>query len=230
MTQSIQQTLNQLRQGGIVAQLPGDLSLPYSLSVADAMLAAPVLAVEVQMMGAESGTLITDLCRRADGNMLVGVNGVETGEALQTAVSAGAQFLSSPTFDLQMAQYCQNHQVVYIPGVISIMAAQLAANAGSRLIRLRTGGDGGPAFVQHLQDAFPELGVLVAVIDDTDLTYAQAYARMGAVALLAGSSLFAGTHQSMAEMIANARQYRQAWEAGRAEREQSAFASRNGKA
>lgn len=208
--------LQQLKSGGIIAMLPGDIPLATSLAVADALLAAPVLAAEMALDGAASQSLLSDLRIRAGGNMLVGVRGIEDGGTLQTAVAAGAQFLSSPRFELDMMLACREQHVVYLPGVISIMAAQLAANAGCDLIRLRTGGQDGPNFVRRLRHTFPQLGVLVEVVDDQQaLAQTKAYAAAGATAMLAGPSLFADAAQPMAEIIANARDFRTAWEAGR---------------
>jgi hypothetical protein len=59
------QTLDKLKNAGIVVALPGDLPLAAILPIADALLASPILAVDVAFGGDELPQLLHDLRQRA---------------------------------------------------------------------------------------------------------------------------------------------------------------------
>jgi len=65
--------------------LPGDLPLATILPIADALLASPILAVDVAFGGDELPQLLHDLRQRAGDKLLIGVSGVETAVQLQAS-------------------------------------------------------------------------------------------------------------------------------------------------
>lgn len=198
-----------IKEAGIIAMLPGDLPLQSILPVGDALLAAPLQAVEVED-GDNATTIIADLRRRAGNHMLVGAGHITTAPQLEMVIAAGAQFVTSPRFNETVMVHCRTREVLYVPSVISVLAAQAAYQAGCRLIRLRTGGPAGPDYVNAVRTALPELSVVVAA----DITTANVghYIRAGAVAVVVGKALFAGPDQPMTEVISNARRLQKAWE------------------
>lgn len=206
--------VRRLEQAGILAGLPGDLPLPSSLHVLDALLAAPVLGVMVQgtAVPADAARLITDLRQRGRENWLVGVDGVETAVAADAFIDAGAQIVTSPRLDLALMAHCLARGVFYLPGVISLLAAQAAQQAGCAMVQLRTGGPSGPDYVKQVRKLIPELPLLVT--GDVSPLSASAYAAADASAALVGAPLYAGPQQTMAEIITNARQLQRAWEEG----------------
>jgi 2-dehydro-3-deoxyphosphogluconate aldolase/(4S)-4-hydroxy-2-oxoglutarate aldolase len=213
---AIEEIIARLKQAGIIALLPGALPLHIIWPLADALLAAPVLAVEVVTRGAKSQggseSLIADLRQRAGSHMLVGAGGVDTAEEVNVVMAAGAQFVASTRFETTVMASCQASNVLYLPGVISLMAAQAAYRAGCRLVQLTTGGPGGPAYLKTLRASIPELDVIVTgKLIETD---AAKYAQAGAMAIAVGQALFAGPPQPMAEVIVNARAWQRAWEQG----------------
>jgi 2-dehydro-3-deoxyphosphogluconate aldolase/(4S)-4-hydroxy-2-oxoglutarate aldolase len=214
---AIEEIIARLKQAGIIALLPGVLPLHAVCPLADALLAAPVLAVEVVVTrGVKShggsDNLIADLRQRAGNHMLVGAGGVDTAEEVDAVVAAGAQFVTSTRFETTVMASCQASNVLYLPGVISLMAAQAAYRAGCRLVQLTTGGPGGPAYLKTLRASIPELDVIVTgKLVETDATK---YAQAGAMAIAVGEALFAGPPQPMVEVIVNARAWQRAWEQG----------------
>ncbi|MCP5097744.1 MAG: hypothetical protein GY943_19530, partial [Chloroflexi bacterium] len=97
-----QQIIKQIKMAGIIASLPGDMPLQSILQVADALLAAPVLGVEVSMQDEQGVQIIADLAKRADGKMVIGAEGVETAVQAQSALDAGAEYISSSRLDFDL--------------------------------------------------------------------------------------------------------------------------------
>lgn len=208
----MQEIVTRIKQAGVLAKLPGDLPLQSILQVGDALLAAPVLGVEIAWHEATDPRLVLDLSRRAGGNMLVGVGGVETAVATEALIAAGAQFIASPRVDFELMAFCAEREVLYLPSVISILAAQSVQQAGGHCVRLRTGGPAGPGFVATVHEALPDISLLVT--GDVNITNVGRYAHAGADAVLIGDALFAGPQQTMADVISRARALQQAWDEG----------------
>jgi 2-dehydro-3-deoxyphosphogluconate aldolase/(4S)-4-hydroxy-2-oxoglutarate aldolase len=202
--------INKLKEAGIIVALPGDLPLSSIVPITDALLASPILAVDVAFGGAELPQLLHDLRQRAGDKLLIGVSGVETAVQLQSLQNSPIDYISSSRLDDDLLASCQNGGPVYLPGVISIWAAQAAQQKGCRNIRLRTGGPGGAEYVRSIREVHPDLGLMV----ETELTFDDVsnYRQAGAAALVVGPPLFTGHKQTMADLITQARAFTQAWQ------------------
>mgnify|MGYP002622901208 CR=1 FL=1 len=204
--------IERLKEAGIVVALPWDLPLAAILPIADALLASPILAVDVAFGGDELPQLLHDLRRRAGDKLLIGVSGVETAVQLHSLQNSPIDYISSPRLDDELLIGCQNGGMTYLPGVISVLAAQAAQQKGCGSIRLRTGGPGGSDYVRAIRQVQPDLGLIV----ETELNPAEVYSyrQAGAAALVIGAPLFTGHNQTMADLIAQARIFTQAWQDG----------------
>lgn len=214
--------LQHIMRGGVVATLPGDLPLANSTAVADALLASPVLTAVVQP---HDGTaqVIADLRQRAGSNMLVGAGDVETAVQLDAALDAGAQFIMASRLNFELLAHCMARKIIYIPTVISIMAANSAYQAGAKMVVMRTGGPQGAEFVQTLLKALPTLHVAVA--NDYTPTEVTQYAQAGAAALIT-DTIYGGSEQPMADLITRARTLQRAWDSGTRQRLRSGLFAR----
>lgn len=206
-----QQTINFIQRAGIIARLPGDLPLASITPLADALLASPIEGVELVWQTDTAVSLAADLQERSNGRFLIGAYGIETAELAVQAAQAGVHYLSCERYCPDILQACREHDLLYIPGIISIMSAQRAWQKGVQAVRLRTGGPDGPAFAQAVVDFMPELTIIVDA--DIQPDNVGAYAHTGAAAAIAGSALLADAGQTMAETITRARVLQAGWRA-----------------
>lgn len=202
--------IEKIKQAGIIVALPGDLPLPDIIPIADALLASPILAVDVAFGGAELSQLLHDLRQRAGDKLLIGVSGVETAVHLQALQGSPIDYLSSTRLDEALLASCQDAGIAYLPSVISVWAAQAAQQKKCRTIRLRTGGPGGADYVRAVQEVVPDLDLIV----ETELSPEEvgSYRMAGVAALVVGRPLFTGHQQTMADLITQARRFNQAWQ------------------
>lgn len=203
--------IEKLQAAGIIVALPGDLPLATIIPIADALLASPILAVDVAFGGAELPQLLHDLRQRAGDKLLIGVSAVETAVHFQTLPLPQIDYLSSPRLDEDLLALCRKAGVVYLPGVISVWAAQAAQQQGCCAIRLCTGGPAGAAYVRAIREVQPDLGLIVEV--ELAAEEVASYQQAGADALLVGAPLFTGPAQTMADLITQARAFNRAWQA-----------------
>lgn len=202
--------IEKLKEAGIVVALPGDLPLRAIIPITDALLASPILAVDVAFGGTELPQLLHDLRQRAGDKMLIGVSGVETAVQLQSLQTSPIDYISSSRLDDDLLLGCRNRGVAYLPGVISVWAAQAAQQKGCDSIRLRTGGPSGADYVRAIRDVRPELSLIVETeLNPHDVS---SYQQAGATALVVGAPLFTGHTQTMADLITQARMFTRAWQ------------------
>ncbi|MCA9924717.1 MAG: hypothetical protein KC421_20215 [Anaerolineales bacterium] len=199
-------------RGGILAALPGELPLQLIVQVGDALLAAPLLGVEVPWQNGRNEELIADLTKRARSNMLVGVGGIESVAEAANALRMGTHFVTSHRFSAELMAFSVEKDVLYIPGVMSGMAAHLVQQSGGRFVWLHTGGPGGPDFVASMRQTLPGLEVIVT--GDIPDEQIGAYAQCGATAVLLQNGLYTGVAQSSAGLIKRVRNLQKVWDNG----------------
>lgn len=202
-----------VQDDGIVAIVRGDFPAQKVLEIGDALLAAPVLVMEVTLNTPGALELIQMLRARFGQNMCIGAGTVRTEDQFDAAVAAGAQFTVAPGLNPAVVEQARKAGVLHIPGIYTATEAEAAHAAGSRLLKLFPANLGGPAYLKALR----------APLDDVRFVptggigpgNAATWAAAGAAALGVGNSLVTGPDQTMADLIEQARALRQAWESGR---------------
>ncbi|MCY3898158.1 MAG: bifunctional 4-hydroxy-2-oxoglutarate aldolase/2-dehydro-3-deoxy-phosphogluconate aldolase [Caldilineaceae bacterium] len=209
-----EQMARRVQNDGIVAIVRGDFPAQKILEIGDALLAAPVLIMEVTLNTPGALDLIRMLRARFGENMYIGAGTVRTVDQFDAAVAAGAQFTVAPGLNPAVVTQARKADILHIPGVYTATEAETASAAGSRLLKLFPANIGGPAYLKALRAPLDDIQFVPTGGIGPD--NAAAWARAGAAALGVGSSLVTGPHQPMADLIQRARALRQAWESGNA--------------
>ena len=202
-----------IKDEGIVAIVRGDFPAQKVVEIGDALLAAPVLVMEVTLNTRGALELIGMLRARFGENMVIGAGTVRTVKQFDAAVAAGAQFTVAPGSNSEVFARAGTADILHIPGVFSATEADRARADGAHLLKLFPADIGGPAYLKALR----------APLDDIEFVptggigpeNAAAWANAGAAAIGAGSSLVTGPNQTMADLIERARALRRAWQSGR---------------
>ncbi len=204
--------LERIQRAGVVVLLPGDIPWQRIVPIGDALLAAPIQAVQVLANSPHAVRVISDLRQRGGEHLLVGAGDVQTEAEVDALVDAGAQFVHSSRLTQALYRRCQAREVLYLPGVISLFAVQMAQELGCDIVQLTTGGPSGPDFVRVVRQAVPDVAVMVA--GDVTAVNAAAYSLAGAVAVAVAEPIYTGSDQPMTDIITQARRLQRAWEAG----------------
>ena len=205
--------VRRVRDDGIVAIVRGDFPARKILEIGDALLAAPVLVMEVTLNTPGALELIQMLRDRFGANMNIGAGTVRSVEQFDAAVAAGAQFTVAPALNPAVVAQARKADILHIPGVYTASEAETAHAAGSPLLKLFPADLGGPAYLKALR----------APLDDIQFVptggigpeNAGQWAAAGAAALGVGSALVTSSEQTLADLIKRARALRQAWESGK---------------
>ena len=208
----LEEMARRIKGEGIVAIVRGDFPAQKVVEIGDALLAAPVLVMEVTLNTRGALELIRMLRDRYGENMVIGAGTVRTAEQFDAAVAAGAQFTVAPGSNSEVIARAGTADILHIPGVFTASEAERARADGAHLLKLFPADTGGPAYLKALR----------APLDDIEFVptggigpeNAAAWANAGAAAIGAGSSLVTGANQPMADLIERARALRRAWHSG----------------
>jgi Entner-Doudoroff aldolase len=209
MTSNIEQTISLIKLGRIIAIIRGDFSLDKLIEIGDALLAAPILAMEVTLNTSNALEAIARLRDRAGENMLVGAGTVRTVEQAEAALAAGSQFLVSPSLNPAVVKWARAKDILHLPGVFTPTEVETALAAGCRMLKLFPASIVGPAYLKALRGPLDDVEFVPTGGITVD-NLAQ-YVRAGAVAVGVGGSFIPGREASMAEIISAARALRAAW-------------------
>lgn len=86
--------------------------------------------------------------------ILVGAGTVLTAEAAEKAVESGAQFLLSPSSDEQVLAYCQENDIMMMPGVLTPSDVALCLRYGFSTLKLFPAGGMSAGYVKLLKGPF----------------------------------------------------------------------------
>nr|WP_321264769.1 bifunctional 4-hydroxy-2-oxoglutarate aldolase/2-dehydro-3-deoxy-phosphogluconate aldolase [uncultured Sphaerochaeta sp.] len=137
-------------------------------------------------MNTPSALSIIEKASAIDG-LTVGAGTVLTQEMAKQSIEAGAQFVLSPSLDLKVIEYCLEHQVLPVPGVLTPTELYTAFSHGAELLKIFPAGSLGPQYIKDLLGPFK--GMKLLPVGGVSLENTSAFMRSGAYAVGVGSFL-----------------------------------------
>ncbi|TFD46916.1 bifunctional 4-hydroxy-2-oxoglutarate aldolase/2-dehydro-3-deoxy-phosphogluconate aldolase [Cryobacterium frigoriphilum] len=162
--------LARLQRVGIVPVLVAD-DVSGAGDLADALVSGGLPVAEVTLRTAAGLDTIRRMAARGD--MLVGAGTVLTADQVDQVVDAGASFVVSPGFSLEVVERCHRHGVSVVPGVATATEVQAAVAAGLSHVKFFPAGKlGGRPMIETFAEPFagvrfmPSGGVSAANVAD----------------------------------------------------------------
>ncbi|MFZ1533924.1 MAG: bifunctional 4-hydroxy-2-oxoglutarate aldolase/2-dehydro-3-deoxy-phosphogluconate aldolase, partial [Chitinophagaceae bacterium] len=121
--------------------------------------------------------------------MLLGVGTVKNLQTAKDYLAAGADFLVSPGFVKEVADYAVANDIFYAPGCMTPSEIIAAENAGIGFIKLFPGNMLGPEFLSGIKDIFPKLLFMPTGGVDTTRENIEGWFKAGVCAVGMGSKL-----------------------------------------
>ncbi len=121
--------------------------------------------------------------------MLLGVGTIKNLQEAKNYVSAGADFLVSPGFVKEVADYALGNDIFYAPGCMTPGEIIAAENCGVKFIKLFPGNMLGPEFLSGIKDIFPKLLFMPTGGVDTTRENIEGWFKAGVCAVGMGSKL-----------------------------------------
>jgi len=163
-----------------------------SVEVLRALYRAGIKAVEYTNRGEAALKNFKKLVGIRDKEMpglLLGVGTIKTRKQAKTYMNAGADFLISPGFVPEVAEYANEKNIFYAPGCMTPSEIIAAENSDIGFIKLFPGNLLGPEFVSSIKDIFPKLLFMPTGGVDTTKENIEGWFKAGVCAVGMGSKL-----------------------------------------
>ena len=140
---------------GIVAVVRAE-NPEQALKIAEAVKAGGVEAIEITLTVPGALEVIRELAATyRQGEILIGAGTVLDSTTARMAILAGAEFLVSPSLDVEMVKTCNRYQKVCMAGAMSIREIVEVMEAGSDFVKLFPGSAFGPDMVKAIKGPLP---------------------------------------------------------------------------
>jgi 2-dehydro-3-deoxyphosphogluconate aldolase/(4S)-4-hydroxy-2-oxoglutarate aldolase len=119
--------------------------------------------------------------------LVVGLGTVRDADAVAAAARAGASFVVSYFHPARFVRTAQEHDVLAVPGALSVQELQAVAEAGAELVKVFPAWQSAPRIVKDLAPLLPSLGLMPT--GGLNATSAADWLTAGAAAVGMGSEL-----------------------------------------
>ena len=187
----IQQVTDKIIEQGILP-LYFNPDETVSVDVLKAIYKAGIKAVEYTNRGDEALNNFIKMTAVRNSEMpdlLLGVGTIKNLKDAKNYMAAGADFLVSPGFVKEVADYAVSKDIFYAPGCMTPSEIIAAENAGIKFIKLFPGNMLGTEFLTTIKDIFPKLLFMPTGGVDTTRENIESWFKAGVCAVGMGSKL-----------------------------------------
>lgn len=146
-----------------------------------------------------------------NGTAAIGIGSIRTEQQSRDAISAGAQFLVTPTLNPAVIECCNSHSIPIASGAMTPTEILHAWELGSDIVKLFPARGLGPDYIRDCLAPLPDIRLLPT--GGIDLTNMQAYLQAGAAGVGVGGNLIdqqALANQDWRQLSEVARRYTEA--------------------
>jgi len=181
-----EQALQRILSTGIVAvvRAPDASAL---VEVCRALADGGVTVVEITMTVPDALEVVRAVRRDLGDRVLLGAGTILDPETARQALLAGAEYLVSPTLNLDVIRLCRRYDKIVMPGAFTPTEALAAWEAGADIVKIFPAEVLGPAYFKALRGPLPQVRLMPT--GGVDLTTAAAFLEAGACCLGVGGQL-----------------------------------------
>jgi 2-dehydro-3-deoxyphosphogluconate aldolase/(4S)-4-hydroxy-2-oxoglutarate aldolase len=185
--------LNKILEHKIVTIIRG--AEPSDINkIVDSLFEGGIRVLEITLNSPNALTVIEELSKHANKELLIGAGTVLDAEAASNAISAGAKFIISPSFDPAVIAVTKKAGAVSIPGAFTATEIFTAFKMGGDIIKVFPAT--GSQYIKDIRGPFPDIPLMPT--GGINLQNIQEYLQAGAVAVGIGSALV-NTKQKVTE-------------------------------
>lgn len=177
--------------------------------VSKAIKEGGVSVLEVTMTVPGAMDVIKEVSQKFGKEVLLGAGTVLDPETARAALINGAQFLVSPSLNLEVIKVSNRYSAVVIPGALTPTEILTAWEAGADLVKVFPIAQvGGPAYIKALQGPLPH--ILLVPTGGVNLQNAGEFIKAGAAAIAVGGELVdkkAVAEKKYSVIVENARKF-----------------------
>jgi 2-dehydro-3-deoxyphosphogluconate aldolase/(4S)-4-hydroxy-2-oxoglutarate aldolase len=157
------------------------------VEVCRALAEGGVPVVEITMTVPNALEVLRQVRQALGDPLLLGAGTVLDPETARAVLLAGAEFIVSPTLNVEVIRMCQRYDKLVMPGTFTPTEILAAWEAGADIIKVFPAEVVGPAYFKALRGPLPQIRVMPT--GGVDLNTAAAFLKAGACCLGVGSQL-----------------------------------------
>jgi len=185
------------------------------LDVVSVAVEAGLKFIEITFNTPGAPVLIEKAVNGFSDSLVVGAGTVLSCKDAETALSAGAKFIVSPTLNSQVAEFCRENHLAYFPGAYTPTEIESAWNAGAAMVKVFPASHLGPAYFRELKGPFNHIHLMA--VGGVRPENIGEFFEAGASAIAVGASVFsmarmenrqfAGIQKDLREILLAVRQF-----------------------
>jgi len=178
--------LRQVLECGIVAVVRSQDSQQL-VDVVRALADGGVTVAEITMTVPGALDVVREVRKSLGDRVLLGAGTILDPETARAALLAGAEYIVSPTLNLEVIKLCQRYDKLVMPGAFTPTEVLAAWEAGADIVKVFPAEVVGPAFFKAMRGPLPQIRLMPT--GGVDLTTAATFLKAGACCLGVGSQL-----------------------------------------
>src|SRR3954452_16178678 len=178
--------LKRVLDGGIVAVVRAE-SGESLVKVVRALADGGVTAAEITFTVPDAIDVIRQVRKEVGDAIVLGAGTVLDTETARVALLAGAEYIVSPTVNVEVIRLCRRYDKAIMPGAFTPTEVLTAWEAGADVVKIFPSDLGGPAYLKALRGPLPQVRVMPT--GGVDLITAEGFLKAGACCLGIGGSL-----------------------------------------
>lgn len=150
-----QDILTKLKENFLFAVIRGK-SAEEAMDISKAVYKGGIKNIEVTFTTPQADDAIKRLAKEfKEQDMVVGAGTVMDAVTARLAIIAGAEFIVSPNFVLEISKVCNTYAVPYLPGCGSVTEIGEAMKSGVEVVKVFPGGILGSEFIKNIHGPIP---------------------------------------------------------------------------
>lgn len=191
--------LEKIVESGIVAVIRGE-SPQKAAKTAEAVIKGGVKGIELTFTVPQIDKVIAELSDKYhDSEVTVGAGTVLDATSARIAILAGAEFIVSPSFNIEVAKICNLYQIPYVPGCMTVTEVQTALSYGVDIIKLFPGSVTGSKMINAIHGPLPDVNIMPT--GGVSLDNMEDWFKAGAIVVGTGSNLTGAADQDDFETV-----------------------------
>ena len=184
------QTLQRIIDSGVVAVIRAE-SKEQGMKIIEAVKDGGVKALEITMTVPGAVDIIKELVEvYKNEDLVIGAGTVLDPETARACILAGAQYIVSPSFNLETVKLCNRYSIPVMPGIMTPKEAVEALESGVDVLKVFPGDAFGPGIIKALKGPIPQGNYMPT--GGVSLDNVKDWIAAGAIAVGTGSVLTKG--------------------------------------
>ena len=175
-----------IREAGLIAIMRAETSEDL-IEAAEAVKAGGLNIIEVTMTTPDALNVIAKATNKFGDEVLFGAGTILDPETARAAILAGAQFIVSPTLNINVIETCRRYSRTVVAGCFTPTEILTAWECGADFIKVFPADVGGPEYIKAVLAPLPQVALIPT--GGVNLETIGPFLKAGAVAVAAGSSL-----------------------------------------